>query len=76
MTLQIFTLKLLVLLNFASFWLILTLTHLLAKGSNQVEVLGWICLVLSVSVFAAPLSIMVRIPNHVICYTLLEKALE
>ncbi|KAG9445539.1 hypothetical protein H6P81_011667 [Aristolochia fimbriata] len=55
---RILTAKLLLLLNIGVFGLIVALTIFLAKGSGRVRVLGWICVVFSVSVFAAPLSIM------------------
>ncbi|XP_050224838.1 bidirectional sugar transporter SWEET12-like [Mercurialis annua] len=55
---RMLTLRILVLLNFGGFCLILLLSHFLAKGSGRVTVLGWICVIFSVSVFAAPLSIM------------------
>ncbi|KAK2984693.1 hypothetical protein RJ640_014030 [Escallonia rubra] len=58
---RILTLKLVLLLIFAGFFLILLLTQFLAKGPARLRVLGWICLVLSVSVFAAPLSIMTQV---------------
>ncbi|KAG5230370.1 hypothetical protein OIU76_022406 [Salix suchowensis] len=52
------TLRMLMLLNFGGFCSILLLSHFFVKGSNRVQVLGWFCVILSVSVFAAPLSIM------------------
>ncbi|XP_068666089.1 bidirectional sugar transporter SWEET14-like [Aristolochia californica] len=55
---RMYTAKLLLLLNLCAFGLILLLTQFLAKGSNRVCVLGWVCVGFSVSVFAAPLSIM------------------
>ena len=58
---QVSTLRLILLLNFGGFCLILLVTHLLVQGSNRVKVVGWICVAFSVSVFAAPLSIMVSI---------------
>ncbi|KAK3018001.1 hypothetical protein RJ639_004377, partial [Escallonia herrerae] len=58
---RILTLKLVLLLIFAGFCLILLLTQFLAKGPARLRVLGWICVVLSVSVFAAPLSIMTQV---------------
>lgn len=64
MNFQIFTSKLLMLLNIGVFGLILLLTQLLAKGPRRVRVLGWVCVAFSVSVFAAPLSIMVRINTY------------
>ncbi|KAF8408461.1 hypothetical protein HHK36_007614 [Tetracentron sinense] len=55
---RILTVKLLLLLNLGLFCLILLITLFLAKGSNRLRILGWVCVVLSASVFAAPLSIM------------------
>ncbi|URD91971.1 Protein RUPTURED POLLEN GRAIN 1 [Musa troglodytarum] len=57
--LQMFTAKLVLLVNVGMFGLILLLTLLFAKGAKRVEVLGWICMSFSVSVFVAPLSIIV-----------------
>lgn len=52
------TLRLILLLNFGGFCVIVLLTHLLTKGSaSRVKLLGWICVVFATSVFAAPLSI-------------------
>ncbi|XP_076927523.1 bidirectional sugar transporter N3-like [Bidens hawaiensis] len=56
--LQIQTTKLVVSLNFVGFWVIALSTHYLAEGPTRVTILGWICLVISVSVFVAPLSVM------------------
>ncbi|KAM7471550.1 hypothetical protein LguiA_009733 [Lonicera macranthoides] len=58
---MILTVKMLTTLNLVGFWLVIVITHYLVKGEGRVKVLGWICLVLSVSSFAAPLSIM--LPN-------------
>ncbi|GLU20775.1 hypothetical protein SLE2022_369570 [Rubroshorea leprosula] len=55
---RIFTLKLLLLLNFMGFCSVLLLSHFLTKGSTRTQVLGWICMVFSLIVFVAPLSIM------------------
>ncbi|GMY15181.1 bidirectional sugar transporter SWEET12-like [Fagus crenata] len=55
---RLFTLRLLILMNFGGFCLTLLLSQFLAKGENRVRVLGWVCVTFSVSVFAAPLSIM------------------
>ncbi|GLT83826.1 hypothetical protein SLE2022_020950 [Rubroshorea leprosula] len=52
------TLKLFFLLNFMGFSAILLLSHFLAKGSTRIQILGWICMTFSLSVFVAPLSIM------------------
>uniref|UniRef100_A0A5B6ZTX7 Bidirectional sugar transporter SWEET n=1 Tax=Davidia involucrata TaxID=16924 RepID=A0A5B6ZTX7_DAVIN len=54
---RIQTMKLLLLLNVVGFGLILLLTHFLAKGSSRAGIVGWICLVFSLSVFVAPLCI-------------------
>ncbi|XP_020111254.1 bidirectional sugar transporter SWEET14-like [Ananas comosus] len=54
---KIFTVKILLVLNVGVFALILLLTLLLSKGSDRVHILGWVCVGFSVSVFAAPLSI-------------------
>lgn len=58
--LQMFTLRMLLLVDGVVFFSILLLIQFLTKGSNRVEFLGWICVVFATSVFAAPLSIMVR----------------
>ncbi|KAK1363298.1 Solute carrier family 50 (Sugar transporter) [Heracleum sosnowskyi] len=54
----VFTLKLVMLLNFAAFWVIVVVVHFLVKPPKQVQVLGGLNLLLSLSVFIAPLSIM------------------
>ncbi|KAK8613301.1 hypothetical protein V6N13_101066 [Hibiscus sabdariffa] len=53
--------KLFVAMNVGLFSFILILTHFLLKSSIRVPVLGWICVAISVSVFAAPLNIMARV---------------
>ncbi|XP_068651983.1 bidirectional sugar transporter SWEET14-like [Aristolochia californica] len=55
---KIFTAKLFLSLNLGVFGTIVLITLLLPKGSLRDRVLGWVCLSFSVSVFAAPLSIM------------------
>ncbi|XP_039037096.1 bidirectional sugar transporter SWEET12-like [Hibiscus syriacus] len=55
---RMYTLRMLLLLDCGAFFSILLLIQFLTKGSNRVEFLGWICVVFSISVFAAPLSIM------------------
>ncbi|XP_077210409.1 bidirectional sugar transporter SWEET15-like [Tasmannia lanceolata] len=55
---RILTAKLLLGLNLGVFSLILLFTLLLAKGSNRLKILGWVCATFSVCVFVAPLSIM------------------
>lgn len=55
------TVKLFVSMNVGVFSLILLLTHFLATGSTRILILGWICVAFSVSVFAAPLSIVAQV---------------
>nr|WNV59958.1 SWEET10 protein [Betula platyphylla] len=55
---RVLTVKLLLLLNVFGFGLMLLLTLYLAKGTKRVQILGWICLVFNLSVFAAPLCIL------------------
>ncbi|KAI3449544.1 hypothetical protein Pfo_006209 [Paulownia fortunei] len=50
--------RLLLLFNVSSLGCIIAGTYFLAKGHIRVKIVGWICAVFSVSVFAAPLSIM------------------
>ncbi|XP_038709404.1 uncharacterized protein LOC120004207 [Tripterygium wilfordii] len=52
------TLRLVILLNFGGFCLILLVSHYFLKGAKRLEVLGWLCDAFAVGVFAAPLSIM------------------
>ncbi|PSR89434.1 Bidirectional sugar transporter like [Actinidia chinensis var. chinensis] len=54
------TVRLLVLM-IGGFGLILILTHFFAKGPIRVHIVGWICLIFSVSVFAAPLCILKQV---------------
>lgn len=63
---RVSTIKLLVSMNMALFSFILLLTHYLVRDSIEVEVLGWINVAVSVCVFAAPLSIIVRITHLII----------
>ncbi|XP_027355336.1 bidirectional sugar transporter N3-like [Abrus precatorius] len=55
------TIKLFAVMNVGSFFLILFVTHFAINGSFRVKVLGWICVSVSVSVFAAPLSIVAQV---------------
>lgn len=56
---QNLTIKLFVAMNMSAFAMILFITHFTLRRSLRVPVLGWICVAISVSVFAAPLSIVV-----------------
>ncbi|KAA8543156.1 hypothetical protein F0562_021349 [Nyssa sinensis] len=55
---KIYTTKLLLLLNVGAYGLIILFTSLFSDGHRRVTIVGWICAVFSVCVFAAPLSIM------------------
>ena len=58
---QLSTIKILLLLNVFGFGAMLLSTLYLTTGSKRLTVIGWICLVFNISVFAAPLCILVRI---------------
>jgi solute carrier family 50 protein (sugar transporter) len=64
MKMQLFTAKILLLLNVGVFGLILVLTLLLSEGEKRVVMLGWVCVGFSVSVFVAPLSVIVSYHSH------------
>ncbi|KAK7363212.1 hypothetical protein VNO77_05345 [Canavalia gladiata] len=55
------TIKLFMGMNVGSFTLIFLITYFAVHGSLRVQVLGWICVSIAVSVFAAPLSIVARV---------------
>ncbi|KAL9321443.1 hypothetical protein ACSQ67_013282 [Phaseolus vulgaris] len=55
------TIKLVAAMNLGSLALILLVTHFALNASLQVKVIGWICDIVSLSVFAAPLSIMAQV---------------
>ncbi|KAL5795518.1 hypothetical protein ACOSQ2_000338 [Xanthoceras sorbifolium] len=55
---KIYTAKLLILFNMGAFGLIVLFTYLFSTASKRLAIVGWICAVFSVSVFAAPLGIM------------------
>ncbi|XP_068651958.1 bidirectional sugar transporter SWEET14-like [Aristolochia californica] len=58
---RIVTLRWLLLLNVGAFSSILLLTLFLAKGLTRLKVMGWICMVFTICVFVAPLSIMKQV---------------
>ncbi|XP_073298304.1 bidirectional sugar transporter SWEET14-like [Primulina huaijiensis] len=58
---KIITLKLLVLLNLVGFGCVVILTQFLVKGSERVQVIGWVAVALSASVYIAPLSVMKQV---------------
>ncbi|OAY34253.1 bidirectional sugar transporter N3 [Manihot esculenta] len=53
--------RLLLSLNMGLFSFIVIITHFAVKYSVRAQVLGWICVAVSVSVFAAPLSIVAQV---------------
>ncbi|TKY60557.1 Bidirectional sugar transporter SWEET13 [Spatholobus suberectus] len=55
------TIKLLLLLNVFGFGAMLLATLYLSKGAKRLAIIGWICLVFNISVFAAPLFIIRRV---------------
>ena len=63
---QLTTIKLLLLLNVFGFGAMLLSTLYLSKGAKRLAIIGWICLVFNISVFAAPLFIIVRILQNLI----------
>ncbi|EOX94952.1 hypothetical protein QUC31_004783 [Theobroma cacao] len=54
---RVYTTKLLIFFNLGALGSIILLTFIFSKGSSRISVVGWICAVFSVCVFAAPLSI-------------------
>ncbi|CAK9178048.1 unnamed protein product [Ilex paraguariensis] len=55
---KIYTTKLVILFNVGAYGLIVFSTSILSDGHQRDTIVGWICSAFSVSVFAAPLSIM------------------
>ncbi|KAI4336357.1 hypothetical protein L6164_014893 [Bauhinia variegata] len=55
------TIKLLLVLNVFGFGAMLLSTLYLTEGTKRLHVIGWICLVFNISVFAAPLGILRRV---------------
>ncbi|XP_059295348.1 bidirectional sugar transporter SWEET14-like isoform X1 [Lycium ferocissimum] len=58
---KIYTTKLILLFNIASYGAIVGLTYMLGNSYLRLVSIGWICAIFSVCVFAAPLSIMRRV---------------
>uniref|UniRef100_A0A7C9D8Y0 Bidirectional sugar transporter SWEET n=1 Tax=Opuntia streptacantha TaxID=393608 RepID=A0A7C9D8Y0_OPUST len=54
---RMFTVKLLLFFNFGAFSTTVLLCHYFLKGQTRLQVFGWICVAFSISVFAAPLSV-------------------
>lgn len=57
---QVSTMKLLLFLNLGVFGALVLLTLTLLKGTQRIDIAGMICATFAISVFAAPLSIIVR----------------
>ncbi|KAI6692228.1 hypothetical protein NL676_019938 [Syzygium grande] len=55
------TIKLFALMNIGLFSLLILIAHFISNDRTRTEVFGWICTTTSVSVFAAPLSIVARV---------------
>ncbi|XP_045823285.1 bidirectional sugar transporter SWEET13-like [Trifolium pratense] len=55
------TIKLLLLLNVFGFGAMLLSTLYLSKGAKRLAIIGWICLVFNISVFAAPLFVLSKV---------------
>ncbi|XP_039156192.1 bidirectional sugar transporter SWEET15-like [Eucalyptus grandis] len=55
------TIKLFALMNMGLFPLLILITHFIPNDDARATVFGWICTTISVSVFAAPLSIVARV---------------
>ncbi|KAE9601372.1 hypothetical protein Lal_00024054 [Lupinus albus] len=58
---RVSTIKLLLLLNVFGYGAMLLATLYLSKGTTRLAIIGWICLVFNISVFAAPLFIMKKV---------------
>ncbi|XVF30924.1 hypothetical protein REPUB_Repub16aG0101100 [Reevesia pubescens] len=59
---KVFTVKWIIIFNLGGYCLIMVVTNLLTGRFKRVTVMGWICAVYNIAVFASPLSIM----SHVI----------
>ncbi|KGN46429.1 bidirectional sugar transporter N3 [Cucumis sativus] len=55
---RMLTIRIFAMMNMGLFGLILVAIHFIPNPSNRTDVMGWICVAVSVSVFAAPLSIL------------------
>ncbi|KAK6138610.1 hypothetical protein DH2020_027635 [Rehmannia glutinosa] len=57
----IFTLRLILLFNVGGIGLVMIVSLLAVKGPKRVSLVGWVCAIINLAVFAAPLSIMRRV---------------
>ncbi|KAL4571008.1 hypothetical protein LXL04_017758 [Taraxacum kok-saghyz] len=60
-SLKISTIKLISIFNIGGLGIVMAVSILLAKGPKRVALVGWICAVINLAVFAAPLSIMRKV---------------
>ncbi|KAL3642152.1 Neuroendocrine convertase 1 [Castilleja foliolosa] len=58
---KIFTMRLIVLFNVGGLGLVAAVSLLAVKGSKRVSLVGWVCAIINLAVFAAPLSIIRRV---------------
>lgn len=77
-SLQISILKFISIFNVGGLGTVMIFSLILVKGPKRIELVGWICAVINLAVFAAPLSIMVRLTQswhsgHIITTHLLSK---
>lgn len=57
---QVWTLKLIGILNVAVLGMVLVLTLLLTKGTNRIQIVGYLAAGVNMAIFVAPLAIIVR----------------
>ncbi|KAK4436630.1 Bidirectional sugar transporter NEC1 [Sesamum alatum] len=55
---KVFTIKLIAIFNVGGIGLVMLVSLLAYKGSNRVSMVGWVCAIFNLAVFASPLSIM------------------
>ncbi|KAL6582404.1 Neuroendocrine convertase 1 [Orobanche minor] len=58
---KIFTMRMIFLFNVGGLGLIMAVSLLATKGARRVSFVGWVCAIINLAVFAAPLSIMNRV---------------
>ncbi|KAI3514180.1 hypothetical protein L1887_12499 [Cichorium endivia] len=60
-SLKISTIKLISIFNIGGLGIVMVVSLTLTKGPNRVTLVGWICAIINLAVFAAPLSIMRKV---------------
>ncbi|GFP90310.1 bidirectional sugar transporter nec1 [Phtheirospermum japonicum] len=58
---KIFTMRLILLFNVGGLGVVMAVSLLAVKGSKRVSLVGWVCAIINLAVFAAPLSIIRRV---------------